>query len=239
MSLRDNPNIITDVSELRRDLDELALAVTSDGSVTTNMLADGAVTSDKVDWTTMTPGWSVFYFSGVHDTETTYTVTTRKGANLTVVVKNGGAGVYVSGGASTILFARVHSRVALNTTITGDYGIQGLTTNSTIWAYYSGMNSGTAVNGNSSYSTGTNNYGSILNITGPKGMTAFSYSALRLTGTVWSIQGQVQSSGSGCSLSYNCEVSATDTGHIPMCYQRGCSSSNLSLANHVIEVFEA
>lgn len=52
MSLRDNPNIITDVSELRRDLDELALSVTSDGSVTTNMLADGAVTSDKVDWTT-------------------------------------------------------------------------------------------------------------------------------------------------------------------------------------------
>lgn len=51
MSLRDNPNIITDVSELRRDLDELALSVTSDGSVTTNMLADGAVTSDKVDWT--------------------------------------------------------------------------------------------------------------------------------------------------------------------------------------------
>lgn len=53
MSLRDNPNIVDDVSDIRRDLDELALSVTSDGSVTTNMLAGGAVTADKIDWTSM------------------------------------------------------------------------------------------------------------------------------------------------------------------------------------------
>lgn len=53
MSLRDNPNIVDDVSDIRRDLDELAVAVTSDGSVTTNMLAGGAVTADKIDWGSM------------------------------------------------------------------------------------------------------------------------------------------------------------------------------------------
>lgn len=53
MSLRDNPNIVNDVSDIRRDLDELALSVRSDGSVTTNMLADESVTADKIDWGSM------------------------------------------------------------------------------------------------------------------------------------------------------------------------------------------
>lgn len=53
MSLRDNPNIVNDVSDIRRDLDELAVAVTSDGSVTTNMLAGGAVTADKIEWSSL------------------------------------------------------------------------------------------------------------------------------------------------------------------------------------------
>lgn len=54
MSLRDNPNIIDDVSDIRRDLDELSLAVTGgggeipDGSVTTAKIADNAVTQDKI-----------------------------------------------------------------------------------------------------------------------------------------------------------------------------------------------
>lgn len=53
MSLRDNPNIIEEVSDIRRDLDELSSSLENGGPVTTNMIADGAVTADKIDWTTI------------------------------------------------------------------------------------------------------------------------------------------------------------------------------------------
>lgn len=42
MSLRDNPNIIEDISDLRRDLDELALA-TSSGSILNTVYPIGSV----------------------------------------------------------------------------------------------------------------------------------------------------------------------------------------------------
>lgn len=64
MSLRDNPNIIADVSDIRRDLDELSLAVDSAGSVTTSKIADGAVTPPKISgvmetlWTNTNPAAS-------------------------------------------------------------------------------------------------------------------------------------------------------------------------------------
>lgn len=48
MSLRDNPNIIEEVSDIRRDLDELASNLENGGPITTDMIADGAVTVDKL-----------------------------------------------------------------------------------------------------------------------------------------------------------------------------------------------
>lgn len=48
MSLRDNPNIIEEVSDIRRDLDELASNLENGGPITTDMIEDGAVTADKL-----------------------------------------------------------------------------------------------------------------------------------------------------------------------------------------------
>lgn len=55
MSLRDNPNIIEEVSDLRRDLDELASNMENGGLVTTDMIDDGAVTNDKIADSAITP----------------------------------------------------------------------------------------------------------------------------------------------------------------------------------------
>lgn len=74
MSLRDNPNIIDDVSDIRRDLDELSLAVDSAGSVTTTKLANGAVTTAKIANNAVTfgkIGWSGF---GANLCDTTNTI---------------------------------------------------------------------------------------------------------------------------------------------------------------------
>ena len=50
MSLRDNPNIIEEVSDIRRDLDELSANIQGgiSGPITTDMIEDGAVTTDKI-----------------------------------------------------------------------------------------------------------------------------------------------------------------------------------------------
>lgn len=50
MSLRDNPNIIEEVSDIRRDLDELSANIQGgiSGPITTDMIEDGAVTADKI-----------------------------------------------------------------------------------------------------------------------------------------------------------------------------------------------
>lgn len=51
MSLRDNPNIIEEVSDIRRDLDELSASLEGggiSGPITTDMIEDGAVTTAKL-----------------------------------------------------------------------------------------------------------------------------------------------------------------------------------------------
>lgn len=60
MSLRDDPNIIEEVSDLRRDLDELSSSLEGggiSGPITTDMIADEAVTDAKVDWSSLPVGY--------------------------------------------------------------------------------------------------------------------------------------------------------------------------------------
>lgn len=77
MSLRDNPNIIEEVSDLRRDLDELASNMENGGLVTTDMIADEAVTSAKIDWTSFSTTFCNWVHLNAVGTITTNTLTNK------------------------------------------------------------------------------------------------------------------------------------------------------------------
>lgn len=199
------------------------------GNIPTGRIADGAVTSAKIDWTTYTPVWTTYDIRDRY-TDVTLQLKTRLGRPFTAKVINNGTGVVIENLDSSIRLVRVTliSRFANNT---NNIGINGVAPNSKVWTYCVGQNNGATVNVGSGNETGSATYTNALTGTwnGNKNALSATYTATRSdAGRAWVLKGQLMCAGSATWADFNIECTATDNNTVPGLYCRGASGTTFS-----------
>ena len=199
------------------------------GNIPTGRIADNAVTSDKIDWTTYTPVWTTYDIRDRY-TDAILQLKTRLGRSFTAKVINKGTGVVIENLDSSIRLVRVTliSRFANNT---NNIGINGVAPNSKVWTYCVGQNNGATVNVSSGNETGGDTYTNALTGTwnGNKNALSATYTATRSdAGRAWVLKGQLMCAGSATWADFTIECTATDNNTVPGLYCRGASGTTFS-----------
>ena len=174
---------------LKNNNDEEVYPVTDlslvNGNIPTGRIADGAVTSSKIDWTTYTPVWTTYDIRDIYTDVTSLQLKTRLGRPFTAKVINNSTGVVIENLDSSIRLVRVTliSRFANNT---NNIGINGVAPNSKVWTYCVGENNGAAVNVGSGNEVGNSTYANALTGTwnGNKNALSATYTATALDADV-------------------------------------------------------
>ena len=199
------------------------------GNIPTGRIADKAVTSDKIDWTTYTPVWTTYDIRDRY-TDVTLQLKTRLGRSFTAKVINNGTGVVIENLDSSIRLVRVTliSRFANDT---NNIGINGVAPNSKVWTYCVGENNGATVNIGSGNEVGNYTYTNALTGTwsGTKNALSATYTATRSdAGRAWVLKGQLMCAGSATWADFTIECTATDNNTVPGLYCRGVSGTTFS-----------
>lgn len=235
--------------------EEIGSTSTITPSITSAMLVDGAVTSDKIaskavgydniNFSTFGPVWSTFYL-GSATSDKKMTVTTRKGNTIVLGVTNGGCGFFVVSGGENIRAIRQYWGVAFPS-MEGKYGLIGVAKGSTIWTrYFSALVKGGSVSAGEAGLTaeGPNSttgayYGSLASVgSANKIATNCSFTAEKFGSTAWRFQGTMGSAGVCDCMTFEGECTALSAGSTITPYQRGASESNLTYVNNTLEILE-
>ena len=227
------------------DVRTFAKVEIGDGSITTNKLANGAVTPAKIDYSSMGAVWSSFYFSGVSLADQTVNVTTKKGTALTLRVAAGGTAVRIISGASGINAIRQFWSAKLNG-VADEYGISGLKSAWTIYTRFYGSMGNTAIGGGevaSTSSSGTDgmcdaNLGTVSNAARTSSTAEFLLLRESTDVEGWTIYGKIGSGGILADASFGAKIQSA-AGYAPTVYQRSATSSNTSYVFNCIEVLES
>ena len=200
------------------------------GNIPTGRIANKAVTSDKIDWTTYTPVWTTYDIRDIYTDVTSLQLKTRLGRPFTAKVINNSTGVVIENLDSSIRLVRVTimSRFANNT---NNIGINGVAPNSKVWTYCVGKNNGATVNIGSGNEVGGGTYADALIGTwdGIKNALSATYTATRLdAGRAWVLKGQLMCAGSATWADFAIECAATDNNTVPGLYCRGTSGTTFS-----------
>ena len=200
------------------------------GNIPTGRIADNAVTSAKIDWTTYTPVWTTYDIRDIYTDVTSLQLKTRLGRPFTAKVINNSTGVVIENLDSSIRLVRVTimSRFANNT---NNIGINGVAPNSKVWTYCVGENNGTTVNIGSGNEVGGGTYTDALTGTwnGIKNALSATYTATRSdAGRAWVLKGQLMCAGSATWADFAIECTATDNNTVPGLYCRGVSGTTFS-----------
>ena len=231
----------------------LTATTTGSGSSTAIDLSitNSGVTKSKIDFSSFPQQQVVsrFYFNGIkNDQKGTTTLQTLKGTELTFAWSGYGTSMWVVAGANQIKYARIMYSATYSSN-TGDWGITGLGTSSTLWADYVGVLNKVAVNTNNNgnpvdsgtVSTYTYGVGSINDATtGSKVKTWAAVECIRgsqANDLAWGLLGNISSAGIESSLNFRAEVISMGAGAIPSILQRGISGSANS-CYYIFEIYE-
>lgn len=213
-------------------------------SITGDKLAAASITDDKIDYSTMGPVWSSFYFA-LPQVSQDVSVTTKKGTQLTFKISNGGTCIRIISGGSNIKLIRNTWMATYSSSITGNHGAHGLASGSTItnryFAWVNNGSAGSAGTSNTTATTGTNGdcYGSIAavaNAPGESTNAVFTYSRIGTTQR-WELIGEFGHTGYNTAIQYNVVCTSAD-GYTPTTYQRSATDSNVTAGFNCIEVLE-
>lgn len=213
-------------------------------AVTTSKLADNSITSSKIDYSTMGPVWSSFYFT-LPQTGQNVVVTTKKGTQLTFKISNGGTCIRIVSGGSNIKLVRNTWMATYSSSITGNHGAHGLASGSTITnRYFAWVNNGSAGGAGTSNTTATTGtggecYGSIAAVTNAPGESTnavFTYSRIG-TSQKWELVGEFGHTGYNTAIQYDV-VCTSANGYVPATYQRSATESNVTAGFNYIEILE-
>lgn len=202
--------------------------------IETNDIIDGAVTPDKIDWTTE-PCKSTFIFEGTAMAADVITRKTRRGTDIEFTMS--GNAFYISDGASSINKVRYSISYDYTASTTSPYGCIGVYPNTRLWTTYTGMNNGTAVNAGANNVTDTDsNIGSLFTASGVKSRFSSTIDLIRAKDdSYWTMFGFIQSAGSVTSFTVRCEITPQSSGVVPAWYQRSVASADYYI---VVEVWE-
>lgn len=224
------------------------LPITSDmlgsKSVSSDKIVDGAVASDKIDWTTIGGGvWTTFICNNPSTTARDVNVKTNLGTPLTLHIENGGTTFRVDSGAQNIMLVRQFWSARFQRINTDAPGVNGLVKNSTIYTYVYGKGDNNIISGCATEFRQTDNnvtYGALLLARGAKNSATNECIIQRTSpnSLLWHIHGKYLVEGSDSFASYSSQVTAGSTSNIPTVYQRSIGVSGISAIYNVLEVFE-
>ena len=163
-------------------------------AVTTNKLADTSVTADKIDYSTMGPVWSSFYFT-LPQTSRSVVVTTKKGTQLTLEIGNGGTCIRIIAGGENVKLLKQYWRATYSAALSDNYGLHGCASGANITCRYtSWLSNGSSSNGGvivNTASTGTSGdcYGSLASITNSHITTMSQATHFGLGNNGWAVVG--------------------------------------------------
>lgn len=209
-----------------------------------NRLAELPITSDDVDWATVSGGvWSTFVCSNPSTAVRNVNVRTKLGTPLTLHIENGGTTFRVDSGAQNIMLVRQFWSARFQKTNTDAPGVNGLVKNSTIYTYVYGKGDNNAVSGCATEFRQTDNnqtYGALLLARGAKNSATNECIIQRTSpnSLLWHIHGKYLVEGSDSFASYSSQVTAGSTSNIPTVYQRSVGLSGMRNIYNVLEVFE-
>lgn len=199
------------------------------------------VPGDQLDWSNVSPCVSEFVFSGTSmpvDNEDYYK-TTKRGTQLQFRLSRNAC--YIHSGADNIRKVRYTINYRHPNT-TSAYGVTGLSSNSTCYAYYVGLNNGSATNTSAQNTTGSGTTSVLFSAPGDKIAFASVVDVIRISNDpsydrrkMWNMLGQIISAGSGTSFMSNIEVTSTTTGTVPSWYQSNVTGTYYYI---VVEVWE-
>lgn len=214
------------------------------GAITTGQISDGSITDVKIDYSSMGPTWSGFYFSSVQAmSDQDVNVVTKKGTSLTIRISDGGTRVQIISGAENLTLIRQYWSSAMAYVNTGQYGVCGLASGSTVYTRFFASLAGSNLGPrevSSTASTGTSglcyaDMGTVSTTAHNTDTTELVVMRDALDKQTWTIFGKIGSGGALISASF--EVKATSAaGYAPTIYQRGVSGVN-NIYNY-IEVLE-
>lgn len=197
-------------------------------NIQTADIADSAVTSDKIDFATFTRKFE--WFTTSNGNGNTVEIVSPSGRKYTAMMHNGGTGLSIRTNGQYILAYRMICSRPFTSTITGNYGVQGLAKGSTVCCrMYGSFNNGTVSTMTEvSDTTGTVNYTNLGGAHGgAKTNIAYEATGMRLDNdSLWRIFGKIASSNVQSTMSFDAEMTAMSSAIVPGIYQRGGTDSN-------------
>lgn len=212
----------------------------SSGSVTSGMLADNAVTKNKISFSTLKPRWDLTYTTNTDPGDVTWSKTTLGGTTITLHQCNGGTGLMIDSGGSAFKIIRHNMAFDANSFTASAIGVHNIATGSAIWARFSGITNGTQKNFQQVQHTGESgvNYGTIIDLNATTTTSgSMEYTISRIKGNTFSASGSLHIAGNNTSVFFTAEITAKDVNSIPTLYLRGTGSSITNVI-HSIEILE-
>lgn len=166
------------------------------------------------------------------------TVTLKSGRQINIHAVNAGTG-FILENAPSIDFVRIMVRAWMNVAVTGNYGVHGVTSDTTIWTYASGMTSEHTGSWSETHKVLVGyNYGDAIVAAGNKGLLGVNYTAIRMADRTFGLMGSVMCSGSGSNVNFNIECNAKDSNTVPALYLRGANDTNIVNSTGILEIYE-
>lgn len=198
--------------------------------VQTNMIADGAVTAAKINWSSFPCIETSFFFTNKNAGDYV-DVATNKGTQLRIGFANGSVPMIVSGG-DNIRMVEVKTSSKFSSGLTSGYQIVGVGSGAVIYTrkHVQYANSGTAQTGeqntNQNFTStigGVTLYGAdFSNIgSGTKATFFADYSIIKYDASNCSINGTLGSGGSLSGIQFESQVSNIPASVFPAIYQGG------------------
>lgn len=234
---RSTDDIASLLSNIQRDLEELKSTQIAGNipnlSVTTDKLADGAVTPDKVGWSSFPCIETSYFFKNKADRSYVDT-TTNKGTQIRIAFLPGCV-PYIVSGAENIPIIEVKSAATFSAGLTAGYSICGIGSGAVVYTrkHVQYPNSGTVSTGEQNTTQswnfaldGTTIYGADFSNIGAGAKRAYftDYTVLKYNTSNTDIIGTIGSGGSLSSLQFESQISSVPSGMMPGIFQGGDAS---------------